>query len=110
MSKKTVYKRSRATFRRSASFRMREAAAIDRQLAFDAVAIRAEQLQIVVLRATALGDGDDVIQHGIFYSAAIGAAVAVFRRQALIPIRITGAQDLPFTPLELRRHCPLVRA
>lgn len=88
---------------------MPEGAAVDRQLTLDAIAFRAEQLEIFQLRQTAFGDGDHMIQHQVFPRPAVGAARAALRRKPPSPLTVTPLQRPPFPPLDLGRRPPFGR-
>ena len=93
-----------------ASFSLPEITAVDHQLPFDAVAFRAEQLQVVENGLPAFGNGNHVIEHKLFAGAAIGAAFASSGDQLPLPVAAVALQHRPLAPFDLRRRPPSGRA
>ena len=89
-----------------ASFSLLEIAAIDHQFPFDAVAFRAEQLQVLELRLPASGNGNHVIEHQLLPGAAIGAAFTSIGDQLPLPFATVALQRRPLAPFDLGRRRP----
>ncbi len=83
--------------------------AVDDQLAFDAIACAAEQLQIIQPRTPALGNRHNVIEDQPRRPAAVQAAFAISRDQFRTPALAICLQCLPFAAFDLWRHSLLVR-